>query len=151
MTQIQKKKKKPRSLFMRDTNAPFQALAGKKRICLWFWKWSILSTDCPPQFEHDLTGPEVMKKWKPDDFICRNEILDQLHYSVYNIYCDLDTAKDLWEALKREYLTEYENYKKLIHEVKSEGRECIFLSNFWWPVLFTNYHLLERVWDIPKT
>lgn len=53
-----------------------------------------------------------MKKWKAYDFICRNEILDHLHYSVYNLYCDFDTAKDLWEALKKEYLTEDADTKK---------------------------------------
>lgn len=62
--------------------------------------------------------------------------MDHLHYSVYNLYCDFDTAKDLWEALKKEYLTEEAGTKKYAIEQLLEytGK----MENLFW-VKLENY------------
>lgn len=48
----------------------------------------MLPSKCPSQHEHAPTGPEVRKKWKVDDYVCINEILDYLDDSLNDLHCD---------------------------------------------------------------
>lgn len=109
----------------------------------------VLTDDCPPENEMGPAGPNIRKKWVDADYKCRNEILNHLDDSLYDIYSELNTAKELWGALQKEYLTEDAGTKKyavekflefvmeeeksvlsqvrelqkIIYEIKSEGMD----------------------------
>ncbi|XP_048134026.1 uncharacterized protein LOC125314837 [Rhodamnia argentea] len=54
----------------------------------------------------------AVKAWKHSDFLCRNYVMNGLHDSLYNVYCAIKTAKELWESLDRKYKTEDAGAKK---------------------------------------
>lgn len=52
--------------------------------------------------------------WKHADFLCRNYILNGLDNTLYNVYCSLKTAKELWDSLEKKYKTEDAGMKKFV-------------------------------------
>nr|CAN76029.1 hypothetical protein VITISV_016069 [Vitis vinifera] len=52
--------------------------------------------------------------WKHSDFLCRNYVMNGLADSLYNVYSDKKTAKELWESLDRKYKTEDAGAKKFV-------------------------------------
>ncbi|XP_048131601.1 uncharacterized protein LOC125314156 [Rhodamnia argentea] len=56
----------------------------------------------------------AVEAWKHSDFLCRNYVMNGLHDSLYNVYCAIKTAKELWESLDRKYKTEDAGAKKFV-------------------------------------
>ena len=56
----------------------------------------------------------VVDAWKHSDFLCRNYVINELHDSLYNVYCAIKTAKELWESLDRKYKIEDAGAKKFV-------------------------------------
>ena len=59
-------------------------------------------TEEPPKLsegETDIQVVNVVDAWKHSDFLCRNYVMNGLHDSLYNVYCAIKTAKELWESL----------------------------------------------------
>ena len=48
----------------------------------------------------------VIEAWKHSDFLCRNYILSGLDDILYNVYSNINTSKELWEALEKKYKAE---------------------------------------------
>ena len=55
-----------------------------------------------------------MDAWEHYDFLCRNEVMNALTDSLYNVYSDKKTAKELWESLDRKYITEDVGAKRFV-------------------------------------
>ncbi|RVW50112.1 hypothetical protein CK203_114527 [Vitis vinifera] len=55
--------------------------------------------------EHDIQVISAIDAWKHSDFLCRNYVMNGLVDSLYNVYSDKKTAKELWESLDRKYKT----------------------------------------------
>ncbi|TMW82850.1 hypothetical protein EJD97_004443, partial [Solanum chilense] len=51
--------------------------------------------------------------WKHSDFLCKNNILNELHDDLYNVYNNI-TFKDFWDALEKMYKMEDVELKKFI-------------------------------------
>ena len=62
--------------------------------------------------EHDIQVINTVDAWKHSDFLCRNYDMNALTDSLYNVYTDKKTAKELWESLDRKYKTEATRAKK---------------------------------------
>ena len=63
------------------------------------------------------TGKQVVAAvdaWKHADFLCRNYILNKLDNTLYNVYCSLKTANELWDSLDKKYKTKDAGMKKFI-------------------------------------
>ncbi|KAL3722375.1 hypothetical protein ACJRO7_034707 [Eucalyptus globulus] len=62
-----------------------------------------LSEVCPiiSPNEQDVTMLGALEAWKHGDFLCRNYILNCLVNSLYNVYCNIEYAKQLWESLEK--------------------------------------------------
>ena len=63
-------------------------------------------TEEPPKLSEGETDMQVVNAvdaWKHSDFLCRNYVMNGLHDSLYNVYCAIKTAKELWESLDRKY------------------------------------------------
>nr|GEV33725.1 hypothetical protein [Tanacetum cinerariifolium] len=57
-------------------------------------------------------------KWDNDDYVCRDLILNGMSDSLFDIYQNVETFKDLWDTLKAKYMAEDASSKKF------------FVSNF---------------------
>ena len=51
--------------------------------------------------ERDIQVISAMDAWKHSDFLCRNYVMNALTDSLYNVYIDKKTSKELWESLDR--------------------------------------------------
>ncbi|GJW11589.1 zinc finger, CCHC-type containing protein, partial [Tanacetum coccineum] len=45
-------------------------------------------------------------KWDNDDYICRGRILNGMSDSLFDIYQNVESAKELWDSLKSKYMEE---------------------------------------------
>ncbi|RVW11957.1 Retrovirus-related Pol polyprotein from transposon TNT 1-94 [Vitis vinifera] len=75
-----------------------------------------LTEDAPKlkEDEHDIQVISAIDAWKHSDFLCRNYVMNGLADSLYNVYSDKKTAKELWESLDRKYKTEDAGAKKFV-------------------------------------
>ena len=74
-------------------------------------------TEEPPKLSEGETYMQVVNvvdTWKYSDFLCRNYVMNGLNDSLYNVYCAIKTAKELWESLDRKYKTEDAGAKKFL-------------------------------------
>lgn len=74
-----------------------------------------LREECPAQTSENATDKNTqlaIEAWKHADFLCRNYILNGLDNTLYGVYCDFKTAKELWESLDKKYKTEDAGTKK---------------------------------------
>ncbi|KAI3773047.1 hypothetical protein L6452_04245 [Arctium lappa] len=72
-------------------------------------------TETAPQLsggEADVQSVSAVEAWKHSEFLCRNYVLNGLVDALYNVYCKVTTAKELWESLDRKYKTEDAGTKK---------------------------------------
>ncbi|XXG55184.1 hypothetical protein AAC387_Pa03g2908 [Persea americana] len=70
-----------------------------------------------PALKADETDKQVVatvEAWKHTDFLCRNYILNGLDNTLYNVYCSLKTAKELWDSLDKKYKPEDAEMKKFV-------------------------------------
>ena len=59
-------------------------------------------TEDAPQLkanEHDIQVINSIDAWKDSNFLCRNYVMNGLANSLYNVYTDKKTVKELWESL----------------------------------------------------
>ncbi|WKA09039.1 hypothetical protein VitviT2T_026717 [Vitis vinifera] len=75
-----------------------------------------LTEDAPKlkEDEHNIQVISAIDAWKHSDFLCRNYVMNGLADSLYNVYSDKKTAKELWESLDRKYKTEDAGAKKFV-------------------------------------
>ncbi|XP_075478762.1 uncharacterized protein LOC142519607 [Primulina tabacum] len=64
--------------------------------------------------EGDVESVSALEAWNHSDFLCRNYVLNGLADSLYNVYCEKKTAKELWESLDRKYKIEDAGAKKFL-------------------------------------
>ena len=64
--------------------------------------------------ECDIQVISVVDAWKHSDFLCKNDVMNSLIDSLYNVYTDKKTTKELWELLDRKYKTEDARAKNFV-------------------------------------
>ncbi|XP_073292427.1 uncharacterized protein [Primulina huaijiensis] len=75
-----------------------------------------LKEDPPPVAENetDTNMRAALDAWIQSDFLCKNYILNGLDNALYNVYCKVKTAKELWDMLDKKYRAEDAGLKKFI-------------------------------------
>ncbi|KAJ0925653.1 hypothetical protein HanRHA438_Chr04g0162141 [Helianthus annuus] len=68
----------------------------------------------PVEGETDAQRQCAVDAWKHSDFICRGYVLNRLLDALYNVYYNVKTSKDLWDALDKKYKTEDAGTKKFV-------------------------------------
>nr|GEU46452.1 zinc finger, CCHC-type [Tanacetum cinerariifolium] len=48
----------------------------------------------------------IREKWENDDYICRGHILNGMPDSLFNVYTNVESAKELWDSLESKYMVE---------------------------------------------
>ena len=76
----------------------------------------VLHEDVPTlkEGETDKQIVVAIEAWKHLDFLCKNYILNGLDKTMYNVYSQVKTSKELWESLEKKYKTEDVGMKKSI-------------------------------------
>ncbi|XP_057505591.1 uncharacterized protein LOC130788903 [Actinidia eriantha] len=75
-----------------------------------------LTKEAPIVAENETDSQKVIARdhWKNADYLCKNYILNALKDSLYSMYNDIKSAKELWEFLDRKYKIEGADSKKFI-------------------------------------
>ncbi|KAK9665145.1 hypothetical protein RND81_14G093400 [Saponaria officinalis] len=76
----------------------------------------VLSTPCPEEEDDDSTLEDLRKrsKWDNGDYICRGHILNGMSDSLFDIYQNVSSAKELWDQLESKYIDEDASSKKFL-------------------------------------
>nr|GEX42606.1 cytochrome P450 [Tanacetum cinerariifolium] len=75
----------------------------------------VLSTPSPEWHEDEtLETTRKRMKWENDDNICRGHILNGMSDSLFYIYQNIGSAKELWESLESKYMAEDATSKKFL-------------------------------------
>ena len=76
----------------------------------------IVREDVPKTDENPVTKETMLTidAWKQSDFFFRNYILNRLDDTLYDIYSECKTAKNVWELLEKKYKTEDAGAKKFV-------------------------------------
>ncbi|GMY19700.1 Retrovirus-related Pol polyprotein from transposon TNT 1-94 [Fagus crenata] len=64
--------------------------------------------------ESDRQVATAIDAWKHTDFLCKNYIFNGLDNTLYNVYSQIKTARELWDSLDKKYKTEAAGTKKFI-------------------------------------
>nr|GEV54573.1 zinc finger, CCHC-type [Tanacetum cinerariifolium] len=54
----------------------------------------------------------IRAKWENDDYICRGLILNGMSDSLFDVYTNVESAKELWDSLESKYMAEDSSSKK---------------------------------------
>ena len=76
----------------------------------------VLHEDVPTLKEGE-TGKQVaatIDAWKHPDLLCKNYILNGLYNTLYNVYIQVKTTKEMCDSLEKRYKTEDASMKKFI-------------------------------------
>ncbi|XP_058725703.1 uncharacterized protein LOC131596996 [Vicia villosa] len=75
----------------------------------------VLSTPIP-KLEEDDTVENLRRrsKWENDDYICRGHILNGMSDPLFDIYQNVESAKELWDCLEAKYMEEDSSRKKFL-------------------------------------
>nr|GEU58293.1 zinc finger, CCHC-type [Tanacetum cinerariifolium] len=73
-------------------------------------------TTLMPKLMDDDTVEAIRRraKWENDDYIYRGRILNGMHDSLFDIYQNVESAKELWDSLESKYMAEDASSKKFL-------------------------------------
>ncbi|GJZ94027.1 zinc finger, CCHC-type containing protein [Tanacetum coccineum] len=75
----------------------------------------VLSTPCPMAVENEtLEQTRNRSKWENADYICRGHILNGMSDSLFDVYQNVESAKELWDSLESKYMAEDASSKKFL-------------------------------------
>nr|GEX52374.1 putative zinc finger, CCHC-type [Tanacetum cinerariifolium] len=56
----------------------------------------------------------IRTKWENDDYICRRHVLNGMSDSLFDVYTNVESAKELWDSLESKYMAEDSSSKKFL-------------------------------------
>ncbi|GJV72064.1 zinc finger, CCHC-type containing protein [Tanacetum coccineum] len=56
----------------------------------------------------------IREKWENDDYICMGHILNGMSDSLFDVYTNVESAKELWDSLESKYMAEDSSSKKFL-------------------------------------
>ncbi|GJV27234.1 zinc finger, CCHC-type containing protein [Tanacetum coccineum] len=76
----------------------------------------VLTTPMPEDGGENPTVEQVRKraKWDNDDYVCRGLILNGMSDSLFDVYQNVETSKELWDTLEAKYMAEDASSKKFL-------------------------------------
>ncbi|KAK1413802.1 hypothetical protein QVD17_35585 [Tagetes erecta] len=75
----------------------------------------VLTTPMPEVLEEgNLEQMRKLNKWENADYICRGHILNGMSDSLFDIYQNVESAKELWDSLEEKYMAEDASSKKFL-------------------------------------
>ncbi|GKC61314.1 zinc finger, CCHC-type containing protein [Tanacetum coccineum] len=93
----------------------------------------VLTTPMPELLEDaTVEAIRIRAKWENDDYICRGHILNGMSDSLFDVYTNVESAKELWDSLESKYMAEDASSKKFLdfkHTLK-HGKDDLSLVQF---------------------
>ncbi|GJX77256.1 zinc finger, CCHC-type containing protein [Tanacetum coccineum] len=83
----------------------------------------VLTTSMPEDGGDDATMEQIRKraKWDNDDYVCRDLILNVMYDSLFDIYHNIESSKELWDSLEAKYMAKDAlNFKRTFKYNKEE-------------------------------
>ncbi|GJV87349.1 zinc finger, CCHC-type containing protein [Tanacetum coccineum] len=76
----------------------------------------VLTTPMPDDGGENPTVEQVRKraKWDNDDYVCKGLILNGMSDSLFDVYQNVKTSKELWDTLEAKYMAEDASSKKFL-------------------------------------
>ncbi|GJW27908.1 zinc finger, CCHC-type containing protein [Tanacetum coccineum] len=75
----------------------------------------VLTTPMPKLVEDAIVEAiRIRAKWENDDYICRGNILNSMSDSLFDVYTNVESAKELWDSLESKYMAEDASSKKFL-------------------------------------
>ncbi|GJX02619.1 zinc finger, CCHC-type containing protein [Tanacetum coccineum] len=76
----------------------------------------VLTALMPEDGGENPTVDQVRKraKWDNDDYVCRGLILNGMSDSLFDVYQNVETSKELWDTLEAKYMAKYASSKKFL-------------------------------------
>ncbi|GJV18870.1 zinc finger, CCHC-type containing protein [Tanacetum coccineum] len=75
----------------------------------------VLTTPMPELLEDaTVEAIRIRAKWENDDYICRGHILNGMSDSLFDVYTNIESAKELWDSLESKYIAEDSSSKKFL-------------------------------------
>nr|GEY17179.1 zinc finger, CCHC-type [Tanacetum cinerariifolium] len=75
----------------------------------------VLTTPMPELMEDStVEAIRISAKWENDDYICRGHILNGMSDSLFDVYTNAESAKELWDSLESKYMAEDFSSKKFL-------------------------------------
>ncbi|CAH9095117.1 unnamed protein product [Cuscuta europaea] len=75
----------------------------------------VLSTPMPEYHEDEtIEQSRRRSKWENDDYICRGHILNGMSDTLFDIYQNVESAKELWNSPESKYIAEDASSKKFL-------------------------------------
>nr|GEW64523.1 zinc finger, CCHC-type [Tanacetum cinerariifolium] len=75
----------------------------------------VLTTPMPELVEDaTVEAIRIRVKWENDDYICRGHILNGMSDSLFDVYTNVESAKELWDSLESKYMVEDSSSKKFL-------------------------------------
>ncbi|GJY94506.1 zinc finger, CCHC-type containing protein [Tanacetum coccineum] len=76
----------------------------------------VLTTPIPEDGGDDATVEQIRKraKWDNDDYVCRGLILNGMSDSLFDIYQNVESSKELWDSLEAKYMAKDASSKKFL-------------------------------------
>nr|GEW02989.1 zinc finger, CCHC-type [Tanacetum cinerariifolium] len=73
-------------------------------------------TTLMPELLEDTTmeAIKISAKWENDEYICRGHILNDMSDSLFDVYTNVESAKELWDSLESKYMAEDSSSKKFL-------------------------------------
>nr|GEY60350.1 zinc finger, CCHC-type [Tanacetum cinerariifolium] len=81
-------------------------------------------TTLMPELLEDATmeAIKIRAKWENDDYICRGHMLNDMSDSFFNIYTNVESAKELWDSLESKYMVEDSSKESLKAQDRDKGK-----------------------------
>uniref|UniRef100_A0A0D3AAM8 CCHC-type domain-containing protein n=1 Tax=Brassica oleracea var. oleracea TaxID=109376 RepID=A0A0D3AAM8_BRAOL len=64
-------------------------------------------------------------KWENDDYICRGHILNGMSDPLFDVYQNVESAEELWDALELKYMAEDASSKKFLASYGAQYNELL--------------------------
>ncbi|GJY87214.1 zinc finger, CCHC-type containing protein [Tanacetum coccineum] len=75
----------------------------------------VLTTPMPKLMKYaTVEAIRIRAKWENDDYICRGHILNGMSDSLFDVYTNVESAKELWDSLESKYIPEDSSSKKFL-------------------------------------
>ncbi|PWA86796.1 hypothetical protein CTI12_AA077730 [Artemisia annua] len=77
---------------------------------------SVLTSNIPEDHWDDATMEQMRarSKWENDDYVCRGLILNGMSDSLFDIYQNVESSRELWDSLEAKYMAEDASSKKFL-------------------------------------
>ncbi|GJW95371.1 hypothetical protein Tco_0175043 [Tanacetum coccineum] len=94
----------------------FRRWQKKMNFLLTTLKVVYLLTTLMPELLKDATveAIRIRAKWENDDYICRGHILNGMSDSLFDVYTNVELAKELWDSFESKYMVEDSSSKKFL-------------------------------------